>query len=82
MLTKVQKWGNSQGIRIPKAVLNETNIMVGDEVDVSAEADKIVIQIKNRIRGKYLIQDIVAEMPPDYESQEFEWGDAEGQEQW
>ena len=80
MLTKVQNWGNSQGIRIPKAVLEETSILVGDEVDVFAEADKIIIQIKNQIRGKYLIENLVSEMPPNYKSQEIEWGDVEGQE--
>ncbi len=82
MLTKVQNWGNSQGIRIPKAILKETSIIVGDEVDVYAEADKIVIQIKNQIRGKYLIENLVAEMPPDYRSEEMEWGDPEGREVW
>lgn len=81
MLTKVQNWGNSQGIRIPKAVLREANIIVGDEVDVYVEADKIVIQIRNQIHGKYLIENLVSEIPIDYRSDEIEWGDAEGEEE-
>ncbi len=82
MLTKVQNWGNSQGIRIPKAVLNETNIVVGDHVDVFAEADRIVIQIKNRIRGKYSIENLVSEIPAEYRSEVEDWGEPAGREVW
>lgn len=35
MLGKIQKWGNSQGLRLTKALLQETQINVGDEVSVS-----------------------------------------------
>jgi len=38
MLTKIQKWGNSQGIRFPKTLLDELQIHVGDEVNISVEA--------------------------------------------
>ncbi|MBL4823880.1 MAG: AbrB/MazE/SpoVT family DNA-binding domain-containing protein [SAR324 cluster bacterium] len=38
MLTKMQKWGNSQGLRIPKIILEETKIGVGDEVEVFVKA--------------------------------------------
>ena len=31
MSTKVQKWGNSQGLRVTKALLDEAGIHVGDE---------------------------------------------------
>lgn len=29
MLTKVQKWGNSQGIRLPLRLMQEANITIG-----------------------------------------------------
>jgi|TARA_B100000809_G_C14694494_1_gene371815 hypothetical protein len=34
----MQKWGNSQGLRIPKIILEETKIGVGDEVEVFVKA--------------------------------------------
>ena len=37
MVTKVQKWGNSQGLRLTKQVLEEARISVGDLVDVSTQ---------------------------------------------
>ena len=53
MLTKVQKWGNSQGLRVAKALLDEAGIHVGDEVDVSARKGRIVVEPVSRIRGRY-----------------------------
>jgi len=35
MVTRVQKWGNSQGLRLSKQVLSELDISVGDEVRVT-----------------------------------------------
>jgi antitoxin MazE len=35
MITKVQKWGNSQGLRISKDILRDIEIKVGDPVDVA-----------------------------------------------
>ena len=31
MLSKIQKWGNSQGLRLTKVLLQEVQIHVGDE---------------------------------------------------
>ena len=36
MVTKIQKWGNSQGLRLAKQVLEDAHISVGDDVDVTA----------------------------------------------
>ena len=33
MITKVQKWGNSQGLRLSKELLSDARIDVGDAVD-------------------------------------------------
>lgn len=38
MVTTVQKWGNSQGLRLPKELLREAHISFGDEVNVVMRA--------------------------------------------
>ena len=43
MLTKVQRWGNSQGLRVTKTLLDEVGIRVGDEVEVSAGRGRIIV---------------------------------------
>ena len=48
MITQIVKIGNSQGIRIPKIILQESHI--GHEVELIAEHEQIIIRTvkKNR----------------------------------
>jgi len=73
MLTKVQKWGNSQGVRFPLQVLREANIAVGDDVEVAVQEGRIVVTPSGRIRGRYRLEDLVARMPEGYEPVEAGW---------
>lgn len=82
MLTKIQKWGNSQGLRFSKTILKEAHIFVGDEVRVSVEDGKIVVEPAQRVRGKYTIEALVAQIPEAYDVEEVEWGKPEGNEVW
>ena len=59
MVTKIQKWGNSQGLRLGKQVLEDARIAVGDSVDVAARDGVIVIAPVRRIRGKQSLQELV-----------------------
>jgi antitoxin MazE len=43
MQTTIQKWGNSQGIRIPKAFLEALGMFENDTVEISRKDDNIVI---------------------------------------
>lgn len=82
MVTTIQKWGNSQGLRFPKNLLEEANISVGDEVTLSVKDGKIIVEPANRVRGRYNIKKLVAEMPADYSVEEIDWGPPTGQEEW
>jgi len=82
MATKVQKWGNSQGIRVPKTVLQDAQIKVGDEVTVSAQAGRIVIKPLARVRGRYDLKDLVSRMPKGRRTKEVDWGAPVGKEAW
>ena len=43
MEVQVKEWGNSQGIRFPKAVLQEAGVAVNDTLTVKVEKGKIVL---------------------------------------
>lgn len=43
MLTKVQKWGNSLGLRIPKAFANDTRLDKDSLVEITVEKGRIII---------------------------------------
>jgi antitoxin MazE len=82
MLVKVQKWGNSQGIRLSKEVLAEANILVGDALEILTTKEQIVIKPVRKIRGKYDLKDLVSQIPSNYKVQEEDWGAPIGLEVW
>ena len=56
MQTKVVKWGNSHGIRLPKAFLKSINIVENDPVNVTLDNEKIIIQKVETKKRKTLEQ--------------------------
>lgn len=82
MVTKVQKWGNSQGLRLARQVLEDARISVGDDVDVTARDGVIVIAPVRRVRGKQSLQELVARIPKNYKTGEIDWGEPVGREVW
>lgn len=43
MTTKVQKWGNSYAMRIPKEIVREMNFREGSPVSFSIEGNSIIV---------------------------------------
>jgi antitoxin MazE len=82
MVTKVKKWGNSQGLRLAKQVLDEARISVGDLVDVSTRDGVIVIAPTRRVRGKQSLQELVSRIQKSYKTKEVKWGEPVGREDW
>ncbi len=82
MLAKVQKWGNSQGVRLSRNLLDEAHLAVGDEVEVTAREGVIVLSPIRRVRGRVSLEALIAGIPADYEAHEVDWGRPEGREAW
>ena len=57
MITKVQKWGNSLALRIPKTFTNETHLNEGSEVDISVNGNKIIINV---LKNRYNLEDLLS----------------------
>jgi antitoxin MazE len=70
MVTRVQKWGNSQGLRLAKRILRDASIAVGDEVNVTVRGGVIVITPLNRMRGKQSLKELVSRIPENYRPDE------------
>jgi len=86
MTTTLQAWGNSQGVRLPKALLAALRLEAGARLDVELSAKKDAIIVKpvrttSRVRGRHRIEDLVAAMPRGYKTAEFGWGTS-GREVW
>ena len=79
MTTTIQKWGNSQGIRIPKSILDTVNWSENEEIVILIKDEKIVIEkAKNRKNIKELFKDYKGK----YEPSEIDWGEPVGDEIW
>ena len=44
MNATIQKWGNSQGIRLPKIVLDELGFAENDKVEITTSEDCIILR--------------------------------------
>jgi antitoxin MazE len=43
MISKIRKWGNSLGIRIPKSLAEDARVAEGTPVDIRVENGRLVI---------------------------------------
>ncbi|MEJ2163981.1 MAG: AbrB/MazE/SpoVT family DNA-binding domain-containing protein [Desulfobacterales bacterium] len=82
MLAKIQKWGNSQGLRLVKNLLADAQLKVGDEVDISVKDGIMIVTPARRIRGRHSLKDLVAGIPANYQTGEVDWGEPVGKEVW
>ncbi len=82
MVAKVQKWGNSQGLRLSKQLLDDVQISVGDPVEVAVQDGVIVVAPLKRLRGKHRLGDLVRRIPKGHDTQEVDWGGPAGGEVW
>jgi len=77
MLAKIQKWGNSQGVRIPKSILNSAHFSDGEEVEIIAQDGRIVIEHTKRHKS---LKERLKDYDGDYQCSEWDTGSPEGQE--
>jgi antitoxin MazE len=80
MVSKVQRWGNSQGLRLPKHILESADISVGDNVEVISQEGQIII--KKVARRKFNLAEMVSRMPRNYKAREESFGKPVGKEEW
>ena len=87
MYATIQKWGNSQGLRLPKALLDLTGLQENDRVELTQAEDGIYIKkaaTKHRTLEEYLVDFYgkpIDEIPPLTEG-EYDWGQSRGRELW
>lgn len=80
MVTKIQKWGNSLGLRIPKSLAEDAGVEEGTEVDVTIEGDRLVIECVRPVR--YALKDLVSKIREDNRHEEIPTGKPRGREVW
>lgn len=80
MPTMIQKWGNSQGVRIPKILLDTVKWKENEQIVIVVDNDKLIIEkAKNKRKN---IKELFADYKGEYEPTEIDWGNPEGKEIW
>ena len=82
MIARIQKWGNSQGVRFPRELLRQASFSLDQEVELQARNGEIRLRPVLQIRGKYRLKDLVSRMPSRYVPKEANWGAPIGKEEW
>ncbi len=80
MLTKVQKWGNSLALRIPKAFAVEAHLENDSVVEVSLVEGQIVIRPK--APAAWTLEELLAGIHKSNLHHEADMGPATGREVW
>ena len=80
MLTKIQKWGNSLGLRIPKSFAAEADIDEGSEVNIAIQEGKLVITPSRKPR--YELADLLDKVSKKNRHEEIDTGKPVGREVW
>lgn len=76
---KLSMWGNSLGIRLPQAIIQQMGLKQGDLVAISTEGNKIVL---SPTRPKYTLDELLQDVTPERQHDEVDWGDPVGEESW
>ena len=76
--TRVQKWGNSLGVRIPRGLAEEVGIGAGTEVSLSAKDGELVV--KPSVPARLSLDDLLAEVSEENLHTSIDTGSARGVE--
>ena len=83
MMTTIQKWGNSQGVRLPKTILDVLSLQENDPVEITTDTNSIVIKKATRKRrAKMSLEERFKNYKGNYECAEWDTGKPVGKEVW
>ena len=78
MQTKVQNWGNSLGVKIPRGLAEEVGLGAGTEVSLTAKDGELLLRPAVPIRLR--LADLLAGVTPENMHASINTGDAVGGE--
>ena len=76
---KIQKWGNSLGIRIQKVVAEQAHFKEGSEVDITVKGHQLIVTPAS---PRYTLKSLMAGVKPENLHGEVETGPGIGIEEW
>ena len=80
MQTRIQKWGNSLAVRIPKAFVREAQVADGTLVDLTVDEGRIIVE--PRPQPEYRLEDLLKGVTRKNRHEAVDTGEAVGREVW
>jgi antitoxin MazE len=80
MITRIQKWGDSLGLRIPRGMAEDADLVEGSRVDVKVESGLLVIAPVKK--NRYRLSDLLDQISPENLHAEVQADPAVGREVW
>lgn len=80
MQTKVQKWGNSLGVRIPRPLADQARIGEGSVIDIEEKGGEIIIKLV--APAEYTLDELVSGITEENRHSETKTGAPVGREVW
>ncbi len=80
MEVRLQKWGNSDGIRIPSSILKSLNLKTNDKIELNYDDNKIIISKPKK--EKISLAERFANYTGSNLAKDYTWDEAKGKEIW
>ena len=80
MKTRIQKWGNSLALRIPKPFAEEAHLVEDSAVDLTVRNGKLVVV--PIVQPEYTLEELVKQITPENRHGETDMGTPVGNEIW
>jgi antitoxin MazE len=80
MKTRIQKWGNSLALRIPRPFAEESNLHEDSAVDVTVRNGKLIVVPLRQ--SQLTLEELVRQITPENRHEAVETGEAVGSEIW
>jgi antitoxin MazE len=78
--TRIQKWGNSYGLRIPKNIMEELELRPDTRLEIHQEEGSIII---TPVRRQHVtLEELLDQIKLENLHDEVSWGDPSGNEVW
>lgn len=80
MQTRIQRWGNSLGLRIPKSFAAEADVTVGSTVDLSIENGQLIVRPISK--PEYDLDELLEQVHSRNIHKPVDFGPPAGRESW
>jgi antitoxin MazE len=73
MRTKVARWGNSLGVRLPKLIAEDLGLTPGSELELRQDGTRLTLEAAaKQAIPRYRLEDLLAQIKPDQKPPPFE----------